>query len=128
MITATIGGRLGADPETRQTCSGQSVTSCNVASTTKIGGEERTTWLRVSIWGNRGDAFARFHSKGSQCALTGSLTVREYDHNGERRKSVELDVRDWAFVGSKDDRQQGGGYAPGPKDEGDIPFAPCEVL
>jgi single-strand DNA-binding protein len=123
MITATIVGRLGADPETRTTRSGDSVTSANVASTTKIGGEERTTWVRVSIWGRRGDAFAQYHAKGAQCALTGSLTVREYDHNGERRKSVELDVRDWAFVGSKQDRQGGGGH-----DGGDIPFAPVEVL
>ena len=124
MITATIIGRLGADPETRTTRGGDSVTSANVASTTKIGGEERTTWVRVSIWGRRGDAFAQYHAKGAQCALTGSLTVREYDHNGERRKSVELDVRDWAFVGSKQDRQGGGG---GHADEA-IPFAPVEAF
>lgn len=117
MITATIIGRLGADAQTR-TVGDRTVTSVNVASTTRVGREERTTWITASIWGKRGEAFAQYHKKGSQCALTGSLTVREYEHNGERRKSVELDVRDWTFCGGKRERNDESGDSFGT----DVPF------
>lgn len=127
MIAFHITGRLGKDPETRQTQAGRSVTSVSVASTQKVGGEDRTTWVRATIWGPRGEAFARFHNKGSQCSLMGSLTTRAYDHNGERRESLELDVHNWTFVGPREERQ-GGGYAPSVSDDEAIPFAPCEVL
>lgn len=124
MITVCVVGRLGRDPEVRTTRSGDSVVGVSVASTQKLGGEERTTWLRLTIWGKRGEAFAQYHSKGDLCAVTGSLSCRKWNKDGEERESWEVDVRDWTFAGGKRDRETGGGFS---ADE-DVPFAPVEVM
>lgn len=116
MINATIVGNLGADAELKDTRAG-SVCSFSVASTTKKGGEESTTWVRCSLWGKRGESLSRHLTKGSRVAVAGSLTTREY----EGRTYVELNVSDVAFAGGKrDERQPQRTIAAGGGD--DIPF------
>lgn len=118
MINCTIVGRLGRDPELRQTPAGNSVCNVSIAVTSQHGAEKRTTWLRLSIWGKRGEAFAQYHSKGSMAAVCGSLSCRKWQGDTGERESWEVDVRDWSFCGSAN---QQGGNAPADT-EGPIPF------
>jgi single-strand DNA-binding protein len=100
VISATAIGNLVRDPETRQT-QGGSVTNVTVAVNRKRGGEESATFIRCAIWGKRGEAFAQYHSKGDKAALTGELYARKYTANdGAERESWEMDVQNFAFVGS----------------------------
>ena len=68
-ISATIIGRLGAPPETRQV--GQhTVTEFRVATDHGFGDRRTTTWVSVSIWGKRGQTAADHFSKGDGIIFT----------------------------------------------------------
>ena len=71
MLNITAVGRLGKDPELRTTQSGQEITSFTLAVNIFAKGEQRTEWLKCSIWGKRGDAFRQYVTKGQQVTITG---------------------------------------------------------
>lgn len=103
---ATLLGHLGRDPETRRTPSGESVTSVSLATRRKRKNGETTTWWRATLWGQRGEALARYLRKGDPVLLSGEPFQREWtDSQGVTRISLELEVRDWSFAGSKAERQ-----------------------
>ena len=54
MINATIVGRLGKDPEVRDTSHG-SVCSVSVAADHGYGANKTTTWVKLSAWRGLGD-------------------------------------------------------------------------
>lgn len=100
MLNITIVGRLGSDPEVRETTGGHSVCNVNIAVTSQHGAEKRTTWLRLAIWGKRGVAFAQYHSKGGMAAVCGQLSCRKWQGDTGERESWEVDVQSWSFCGS----------------------------
>lgn len=75
-ISATIIGRLGKDPETRQAGS-HSVTELRVATRHGFGDREVTTWLSVSLWGRRGETAAKHLRRGDSVILTGCSIYNE---------------------------------------------------
>lgn len=117
MITGTIVGRLGRDPETRTTASGKTVTSANVAVDHGWGDRKSTTWVRCSIWNKRGEAFAAHHSKGDGVELAGVLYTREH----EGKTYLECDVSDWSFLPRTSAQDTGQQRTQAPPSD-DIPF------
>jgi single-strand DNA-binding protein len=99
MISTTVAGNLGKDAELRHTPNGDSVCSFSVASNSKRGDKDVTTWVRCSLWGKRGTALMQYLTKGTRVAVSGSLSLREYDKDGEARTSLELNVQDVALLG-----------------------------
>jgi len=86
-------GRLGRDPETRFTNSGQQVTAFSVATdkqyTDKSGEKvKRTIWMRVSAWGKLAEITAQYLAKGSLVYVEGELTA---DENGNPRIWTKTD-------------------------------------
>lgn len=79
MQMITIAGRIGRDAETRQTQSGDSVTSFSVAADQRNGREKSTNWWRVSLWGKRGESLAPYLVKGGQVTVSGEFSLSEYD-------------------------------------------------
>lgn len=49
-------------------------------------------WLNAAIWGKRAQAMASMLNKGQFVALTGELSQREYEKDGQPRTSLELRV------------------------------------
>jgi len=95
MIQAFVTGNIGNDAEIRQ-AGNTSVCSFSVASSKKKrGGEETTTWVRCSLWGNRGETRVQHLTKGKRVAVVGELSTREY--NG--KTYVELNVAEIDFMG-----------------------------
>lgn len=83
MIHATVIGRLGGDAEVRQAGSSQ-VLGCRVACSFVVKkGEETTTWVSISMFGERASKLAEFDGmkKGKLIAARGTLYARE--HNGK---------------------------------------------
>jgi single-strand DNA-binding protein len=111
----TLVGHLGRDPEIRQTAGGQSVTNIALATSRKRQGTETTTWWRGAVWGQRGEALAQYLGKGDPVLIVGEPYQREWtDQSGQTRLSMEVDVRDWAFVGGKGERQVAATPTPAP--------------
>lgn len=92
MQQITISGWLSKDAERQQTQSGN-VTRWNIPVKQGWGEREQTNWYRVSIWGKRAD-FAANAKKGDFAAITGDLTIGEY--NG--KPQYEINASDFQSV------------------------------
>lgn len=92
MIIVNVSGNIGQDAELKSLQNGDSVLSFSVASNSKIKDEKKTTWIRCSIWGKRGEALAQYLTKGTKVVAVGTLDVREYEANDGTTKT-SLDVR-----------------------------------
>jgi single-strand DNA-binding protein len=104
-------GRLGRDPESKSTQSGQTVINFSMAcqddykdkSGEKI---ERTEWVRVVMWGQSADIFAKYASKGSKVYIEGKLTTRKWqDKEGRDQYTTEVNASGFEFLDSKSDGQ-----------------------
>ena len=91
-------GRLGADPEIKQTQGGKGFASLSVATSEswkdKNSGEkkEKTEWHRVIIF-NEGlvNVVKQYLKKGAQIYVEGQLTTNKYtDNNGQEKYSTQI--------------------------------------
>lgn len=129
MKSITIAGNIGRDAVVRSTQSGEKVTGFPVAVEERQGGDKRTIWFDVTIWGKRGDALAQYLTKGGRVAVSGDLSTRE--HEGKTYLTVRADQVTLLGGGqASEPRAQSGGTAYGgstggaSKDMDDaIPFA-----
>ncbi|MHC4262746.1 MAG: single-stranded DNA-binding protein [Planctomycetota bacterium] len=108
-------GNLTRDPETRFAQSGTAVVNFGLAVNERFQGQdgqwqERPTFVDVTMFGKRGEAFAKFHTKGKQAFIEGKLRLDTWeDKNGGGKRSKLYVVGDnWEFVG-EGGRQGGGG-------------------
>lgn len=92
-----IMGHLGGDAETRVTPNGQKVTSFSVATNSRRGETEETTWWRVTIWWDRlGERYMQkiepYLKKGSSIIVMGELKKPEIwtGQDGQPRVTLEL--------------------------------------
>jgi single-strand DNA-binding protein len=92
MNVIQIAGHLGADPVTRFTATGQKVTTFTVAVNGRKGGNEVTTWYRVTIWGDRFDKMLPYLKKGSAVIVVGELQKPEIWVDKEGRQQISLEV------------------------------------
>jgi single-strand DNA-binding protein len=104
-------GNLGADPELRFTQSGQAVLNMRLATTesyldkNKVR-QERTDWHNVVLWGKRGEALAKFLTKGTTIFVEGGLRTSSYDDKeGNKRYKTEIHASNIILAG----RGRGGG-------------------
>lgn len=143
MLTATLSGKLGQDPEIKTSSNGKKYANLSVATSDrrKVDGEwtDVTTWVRVVVFGERDvGTVERFARKGSYVVVSGALEVGVWtDRQGVAKPNVNLTASsvDVPKVGDSGgsryaDREPaprssgGGGYEGGwsaPMDE-EIPF------
>lgn len=102
MNLCVISGRMAADPEIRQTQSGVSVTSFRLAVDRDYaakGKERETDWIDCVAWRERGEAIAKYFSKGKPVTVIGSIETRTWeDKQGQKRKAVEVVVDRFEFA------------------------------
>src|SRR6476646_1529099 len=88
-------GNLGADPELRVTPGGQAVLKLRLATTENYldrnnTRQERTEWHSVTVWGKRGEALAKFLTKGERVFVEGRIQTSSYEKDGEKRYRTEI--------------------------------------
>ena len=95
----TIVGNLTGDPELRYVSSGTPVASFTVASTPSTLNRQTNQWedgeamfVRCSAWKDYAENVTESLAKGMRVIVTGRMTVRSYEHNGQQRTSIELQV------------------------------------
>ena len=92
MISATIFGRLGARPETREAGS-NTVTELRVACSHGYKDRKVTTWVAVNVWGKYGERLVELFDKGERVIATGQLYSRTWENkNGEERSKLTLEA------------------------------------
>ena len=99
-----IVGRLGADPELRQTSGGLAILSMRVAVNeyrkNKQTGEtdEYTNWVDCSMFGERAQKVSQHVSKGSKVAIEGRLRYSTWEKDGQKRSKLEVIIEEIEFL------------------------------
>src|SRR5690606_23279083 len=112
-------GRLVADPQLRYTQNGTAVANFRIAVDRPFSnqqGERETDFIDIVTWRRLAEVCANNLGKGRLVGVEGRLQVREYEHEGQRRRQAEVvadnvQFLDWPKDGS--DRGMGGGSTSG---------------
>ena len=106
-------GNLGKTAEQRRTQDGTATTSFSVAMKSGFGQKAVTSWVNCTMWGKRGEAVAQYLVKGQLVAVSGELTLDEWQGNdGQANKSLKLRVNDLTLLGKAESRQDDGPSQP----------------
>lgn len=100
-------GRLGQNPEVRQTQSGTTVATMSLATNDGIGENITTEWHRVVIFGKAAEVIQQYATKGSQLYIEGRIRTNKWqDDAGNNRYSTEIIANNFQFVngGNQDNR------------------------
>ena len=119
-------GRLGGDPEIRNTPSGATVGNLNLATNRSYKGKdgnfvEETDWHRVVLWGRTAELAKEYLHKGSRVYIEGRLQTRSWDdQNGKKQYMTEVVFETMQFLDSRNDSgggDSGGGQSGGNYDQ-----------
>jgi len=116
-------GNVGKEPEVRATANGGKVAQVSLATSRQwtANGEkqEKTEWHKLVVW-NRGkstlaDIVERYVKKGDKLCIEGSIEYREYEKDGQKRWTTEINVSALTMLGGKPAASDEDPYAnPGP--------------
>ena len=129
-LSATI--RLSKDSELRYLPDGTPAVQFSAALQSGYGKNAKTTWLQCTKYGKVSETLAPMLLKGTQIAITGEITLNEYqDKQGQTKSSLECRIQDVTLLGKRDgelkpagEPKKADGFQPDPFDEmeNDIPF------
>lgn len=101
MNVTTLVGRLGQDPEIKQSKSGNSFVKFSIATNDGFGDNKKTNWHNCTAFGKLADVIAQYCKKGDMVAVSGSI---DYNKHEEKIYTTIL-VRDFSFGGGAGARQ-----------------------
>ena len=82
-------GRLGAEPEIKQTKKGDAFANMSIATNKKIKDEEKTTWHKVVVFDPRlAEMVGKYVKSGTQIYLEGEIETRSYEDSGGQKRYV----------------------------------------
>ena len=112
MNISAISGRLVRDPELRRSQSGKAVASFTVA-VDRPGVKDKTDFIDCVAWEKKAEFVSRYFRKGQRIEVSGVITTRTYEKDGQNRKSTELRADQVFFGDSKksDDSEPAEPYA-----------------
>jgi len=107
-------GNLTRDCETRFGGNGTAIVKFGLAVNRRFqdadgNWKDQPTFVDVTMFGKRGEAFARFHGKGKAAFVEGHLRMDTWDdkQTGQKRSKLYVVADGWEFVGPG--REGGGG-------------------
>lgn len=114
-------GNLTRDPELRYTQSNLAVCKVGLAVNRRVKDSqtdqwrEEATFVDVTIFGKRGEAFERFHKKGASAFIDGELRFDQWEdkESGQKRSKLYVVANNWEFVGGGKGENGGAGGAGG---------------
>ena len=85
-------GRLTKDPEIRYTDSKKAVCSFTLAvdDGRDSEGKKKAQFIPCVAWGKTAELIDQYFTKGKPLTVTGKISVRTYDKNGEKRYITEV--------------------------------------
>lgn len=98
-----ITGTLGANCERNATKSGKSICSFSVAVKSGYGENEKTTWVRCSLFGNRAEGkLPDYLVKGQKVAISGEVFLDEWEgKDGAKKSTLKMAVNTLDLIGDK---------------------------
>lgn len=118
-------GNLTQDPELSEVGSGTKTCRFTLAVNRdykNANGERETDFINCQAWCGTAENLVKYMSKGRKIVVTGSIQVRSYEKDGEKRTATDVQVQDIEFLSSP---TKGGGSAAsggGYDEDDDSPF------
>ncbi len=97
-------GNLTRDPETSTTSSGVQLCRFSIAvnrAYANAEGVRETDFFNITAWRGLAERCGKYLHKGNKVAVVGSVQIRNYESNGERRTSVDIVPDDVEFLTPK---------------------------
>ena len=100
-------GNLGQNPELKETANGKKLAKFSIATNESYRDEngkevKETMWHNLIVWGKQADTVAKYLKKGSEVAIEGKLSNRNYtDKDGIKRYVTEIVVNEFLMLGGK---------------------------
>ena len=111
----TLVGRLGKDPETRYTPSGQAVCNFSLATDESFKDrsgqrQTRTEWHRIVMWGKLAEIAQQYLKKGSLVYLEGRIQSRQWEdkRDGQKKTSYEIVANGMKMLGGRSEGMAAG--------------------
>ena len=98
-------GNLTSDPELKQSGSGASVCSFDIAVNRKYNkdGNNAVDFITIVAWRSQAEFVCKFFKKGKPILVCGQLQTRSWtDKQGNKRISTEVVADEFSFVGNVD--------------------------
>ena len=108
-------GRLTADPELKQSSSGTSVTSFNLAVDRRYNKDEekKCDFITIVAWRATAEFICKYFKKGQAILVCGELQTRTWeDKQGNKRYATEVVASEATFCESKSNSETNSSYAP----------------
>jgi single-strand DNA-binding protein len=96
-------GRLGADPETRYTQDGKTVTKFRVATDSGFGENRQTDWHRIVTFDKTAQLCEKYLKKGRQVFLEGRISYNKWEKDGQTHWSTDIIAYNVQFLSPRDD-------------------------
>jgi single-strand DNA-binding protein len=99
-------GRLGADPEMRNTQAGMTVATFGLATSRQWPGkdgtlQEETEWHNIVVWDKLAQLCGDFLTKGRLVYIEGRIHTRSYDRDGQKQYRTEIVASDMLLLDPK---------------------------
>ncbi len=134
MLSGQAIGNLGTDPEMKYSAAGAPFLRFNVATNGRVRTpegqwEDRTEWLRVTVFGQRAESLNQYLKKGTRVYVSGRLEAKPWTSNqGDVRAGLELIAETVEFMSARnEDGQQPAGRTAQrqqPADDDDLDSVP----
>jgi len=102
-------GNLGQNPEVKETTNGKKLAKFSLATNESYRDEKgkevkETMWHNLVVWGKQAETVEKYLKKGSEVAIEGKLSNRNYtDKEGVKRYVTEIIVNEFVMLGGKAD-------------------------
>jgi single-strand DNA-binding protein len=112
-------GHLGSKIELKTLESGKIVGNVSIATNESYKNQKgekisESTWHRLVIWGKNAELIEKYTDKGSEIAIEGKISNRDYsDKDGVKRYISEIVVNEFLLMGNSERKE---------KMEADLPF------
>lgn len=94
-------GRLTRDPEVRYTQTGKAVASFSIAVDEGYGDQKRTNFIPIIVWDKLAEICGNNLSKGRRVLVEGRLQIRDFEKDGQKRRSTEVVAQVVTFLDGK---------------------------
>ena len=95
-------GRLTKDPELKYTASTNTpVCSFDIAVDDGFGDKKKTYFFKCQAWSKTAENIVKFFGKGDLIGISGKLTTRSWEKDGNKHNITEIVVNEFSFCGGK---------------------------
>ena len=97
MNVFTFSGYIGQDIKIIPTSTGKVFGTFSVANKVGFGQNKTTNWFNCKLWGERANKLQPYLKKGTSVIISGELVLREYEKDGVKMKTADVNINQVDF-------------------------------